>query len=544
MIKLQGSEEYYPTPEKLLDAITFNVDWEKVETLLEPSAGTGNICEYLRKERTKIKRYSRYGVIQEYEFKYIPEIEIDCIEIEPEFRAILKDKGFRIVHNDFLTYETCKHYDMILMNPPFNVGARHLLKAIELQEQTGGEIICILNAETIKNPYTHERQDLQSKLAKYQAEVKYYEKAFAESDRPTEVEVAAVRMIVPKREYESRIYEELREKEYEVHAESEPSYEVSEQDIVKMFVSLYKREVEWGLRLYQEYCAMKKNCLDGISQVEVKIRSGECGSEYKFSVNDYIKYVRGKYWEKLFRHPRITGRLTSNLQSEYLSQIDKLSAYDFSYWNIKTIQEELSRRLVSGVESSILELFEELSYEHSYDEDLKHNIHYYNGWKTNSAWKINRKVIIPLRVHTDNQFLNPNLHRAVCKLADIEKVLNYLDNGETCGTDIESELREADRSGNFRKIQLKYFEVTFYKKGTCHLTFRDERLLKKFNIYGSQGKHWLPKEYGKRKYEEMSFDERAVIESFEGKDSYEETLRESEYYLSMKSPLMLEAGEA
>ena len=36
--------------------------------------------------------------------------------------------------------------------------------------------------------------------------------------------------------------------------------------------------------------------------------------------------------------------------------------------------------------------------------------------------------------------------------------------------------------------------------------------------------------------------ERAVIESFEGKESYEETLRESDYYLSMKSPLMLEAG--
>ena len=56
MLKITGSEDYYPTPEKLLDEITAGLEWEKIETLLEPSAGTGNICEYLKKERTKIKR--------------------------------------------------------------------------------------------------------------------------------------------------------------------------------------------------------------------------------------------------------------------------------------------------------------------------------------------------------------------------------------------------------------------------------------------------------------------------------------------------------
>lgn len=528
MIKLQGSEDYYPTPEKLFHEITKKVDWGQIESVLEPSAGTGHIAEYL----LKAKEDWRYGGLYRR-----GEIDIDCIEIEPEFRAILKDKGFRVVHDDFLTYDTYKHYDLIVMNPPFSAGARHLLKAISVQEKTGGEISCILNAETIRNPYTQERQLLQSQLGKYQADIEYYEKAFAESENPTEVEVAVVRVQIPEPEYESRIYETLREKEYEIPEATESGYELSERDLVKMFISLYDREIEWGLNLYREYTELTKKCLDGISQVELKIRSGEYGSDYKFSVNGYIRYVRSKYWEKLFRHPRITGRLTSNLQSEYLSQINKLSEYDFSYWNIKSIQEEMSRRLVSGMESSIVELFEELSYEHSYDEDLKHNIHYYNGWKTNSAWKINRKVIIPLRVHTDNRFLNPNLHRAVSKLADIEKVLNYLDNGETCGTDIESELRESERSGNFRKIQLKHFEVTFYKKGTCHLTFRDERLLKKFNIYGSQCKHWLPYGYGKQKYEDMSEEEQSVIESFEGKESYEETLRESQYYL-------FEAGRA
>ena len=102
-------------------------------------------------------------------------------------------------------------------------------------------------------------------------------------------------------------------------------------------------------------------------------------------------------------------------------------------------------------------------------------------------------------------------------------------------------LREADLYRNYRKIQLKYFEVTFYKKGTCHLTFTNERLLKKFNIFGSQGKHWLPYDYGKRRYEEMSAEEQTVIESFEGRESYNETLQESQYYLCGSQVLMLSA---
>lgn len=60
------------------------------------------------------------------------------------------------------------------MNPPFNKGDQHLLKAMELMKGTGGQIICILNAETIKNPYSLYRQDLKNKLEKYEAEIEYH----------------------------------------------------------------------------------------------------------------------------------------------------------------------------------------------------------------------------------------------------------------------------------------------------------------------------------------------------------------------------------
>lgn len=87
------------------------------------------------------------------------------------------------------------------------------------------------------------------------------------------------------------------------------------------------------------------------------------------------------------------------------------------------------------------------------------------------------------------------------------------------------------KSGQTRDIECKYFNLTFYKKGTCHITFTNERLLKKFNIFGSQRKGWLPKGYAKRRYEEMNTKEQSVIESFEGRESYNESLMDAQYYL-------------
>ena len=75
------------------------------------------------------------------------------------------------------------------------------------------------------------------------------------------------------------------------------------------------------------------------------------------------------------------------------------------------------------------------------------------------------------------------------------------------------------------------------------MTFTNERLLKKLNIFGSQREGWLPKGYARRKYEEMSAEEQSVIESFEGGESYEASVKKSEYYLfdAVRSMQMLTA---
>ena len=143
-----------------------------------------------------------------------------------------------------------------------------------------------------------------------------------------------------------------------------------------------------------------------------------------------------------------------------------------------------------------------------------------------------KKVILPYM----NAFsswggeFDPN-YQIKSQLADIEKALNYLDGGLTDSRDMELCLRAAQETGQTRKIQLKYFYVTFYKKGTCHIEFINEDLLKKLNIFGSQQKKWLPPGYGKKTYIEMEPEEKAVIDEFEGKDNYEKTIQKQDYFI-------------
>ena len=117
------AEEFYPTPKSLLEKITVGVDWGKVNSVLEPSAGKGDIADYIME-----KRQSRF----------YNETDIDCVEIDPDLQCVLKGKKYRVVHDDFLTFNTYKKYDLIFMNPPFSNGATHLLKALDMQKSGGG----------------------------------------------------------------------------------------------------------------------------------------------------------------------------------------------------------------------------------------------------------------------------------------------------------------------------------------------------------------------------------------------------------------------
>lgn len=571
----EARKGFYPTPPSVADILLADVDWYKVGTVLEPSAGKGDLlrsairlalgeCSYneycgeyhrsaFEADAVEIDPYLRSIVRYELGGEKLKEIAIriseidrttreDTPEVKAERKALMREKAFlkaatvRLVHDDFLTMDTRKSYDLIIMNPPFANGDEHLLKAIEMQRRTGGEIRCILNAETLLNPYTNRRKVLQAQLAEIGAEVSFIDGAFLGAERQTDVSIAIVKASLPKVEYESNIYNRLREAAEMEEMEPEEVTDLAVTDFLELIVSQYKVEVDAGLELIREYQALKPRIGSAIT-----LTIGDKDKYSPLNLNGYVKCVRQMYWEKLFSNPQFMAKLTSNLKDKYRGMVGKMGDYDFSLFNIQQIMTEMNAELAQGVQDTIVALFDRLTEQYSWYPEMQKNIHYYNGWKTNKVHKINSKVILPIHGLTADPYWSRdtiNVRKAEETIGDIEKVFDFLDGNMTADVDLHGVLERANEEKQTKNIPCKYFSVTLYKKGTMHIKFHSQELVDRFNVYCCRKKNWLPPNYGKTAYTDLTAEEKAVIDGFDGdgtegsgEKAYREVCAKSAYYL-------------
>ena len=112
--------------------------------------------------------------------------------------------------------------------------------------------------------------------------------------------------------------------------------------------------------------------------------------------------------------------------------------------------------------------------------------------------------------------------------------MNYLDRGETyCHIPVDGAVRRAN-GVNSNKASFTYFDCVFYKKGTCHIKFKPNavRIIDRLNIFAGQRKNWLPPVYGKKHYQDMTPEEQAVIDEFQGEAAYESVLSDPSMLIS------------
>ena len=521
---------FYPTPPHLVQKMLGKVDFRKVDSMLEPSAGKGDLAI-----PTSEKWKSARGWYTEREKSEHP-ADMDCIEIDPNLRAILKDKGLRVVHDDFLTYSTMKRYSMIIMNPPFEDAARHILKAISLLKPEG-QLVALCNAETIRNPFSNERNLLIRMLG--DAQIDYLPGEFLDAERKTDVETALISFRAPAADLDdSLILDRLRPAHKYVDMAPEESAALSKADFVEAIIDRYNYEVESGIHLLREYRAVSR-VLSGSGRsygCELTLEMGRG----EVSEDRWVRSVRHKYWSMLFASPQFVAQLTTNLQESLYNRVAELEDYEFSYFNIKEIMIQMNAHVSDGVESTIMNLFDDWTRKYHWDENAP-NRHYFDGWKTNDAFAVNRKVILPLRGYTDwGSRIEPEFHAYNVreKLSDIEKVFNYLDGGRTPEKNLIDVLLEAEKTGNTRNLDSKYFRLTFYKKGTCHIEFKNMDLLAKFNIFAARGKNWLPPSFGRKRYNDLSAEEKRTVDSFmneKGGKKYDAVCAHADYFLAAGS---------
>lgn len=532
---------FYPTPPALCDKMLEGIDFLLVESILEPSAGKGDLAQKVFEHwrRDNFRKVGRDAPIGK--------CNMDCIEIDPDLRHILRGRGLRVVHDDFLTYDTYKRYSLVVMNPPFDRGADHLMKAIELQERHGGGIVCLLNAETLRNPHSYKRQRLARLLEEHGAAITFLEGAFLQAERRTDVEIALVKLTIPAVEKESVILSGLRAWEGRRQEQPEVTDTLARTNYIDAILERFQLEAEAGTRMIEEYQALRPYIMRSVTTQHslpiLELHIGTQSQEEDATVNGYLELLRKRYWEALFEHPEFCKKVTTNVLTDLRAQVEELRHFDFTHYNILTIQQQMNERLIQGVEQTILALFEDWTYKYHYGDGTK-NRQYFDGWRTNEAYKVGKRVIFPLWAWSQWNGYYPNSYDVVQRIADIEKTFDYLEGTVAERTDIEAIFKAARENSESRKIPLKYFTVTFYKKGTCHVEFTNLDVLHKFNLFGCQRKGWLPPAYGKRRYQDMDAAEQAVVDSFEGQESYRRVMERADYFLVEPRLLELEMGGA
>lgn len=600
----EAAKGFYPTPPALADKLLAGIEWAYIETVLEPSAGKGDLVKAVA-QKACANRYNH-------------PINVDCVETDPYLRSILEYEfwgehedeilGRRkqldekeswdptinakrrlppmeaaekrrleqeynwlhnlsapVVHDDFLTFQSRKRYDLIVMNPPFADGDLHLLKAIELQKRYGGQIRCLLNAETLLNPYTNRRKVLANQLGELGADVEYIEGGFAQGERATDVTVALIKIAIPQVKEDSGIFQRLSEA---AHIDEEAAPDIADMavaDFLGQIVSRFNVEVDAGLELIREYRNMRPYLLDSFDKedkfgfttltlcVGDPSRSGGTGSVP--SVNKFLGLVRRKYWTALFRNKEFVGKLTSNLREKYTGLVGQMAKYDFTLFNIQKIAAQMNAEINQGVQDTIVALFDKMTEKYTWYPEMEKNIHYFNGWKTNKAHKLGMKVILPTHGAFADLYWSKdafNVREAESEISDIEKVFDYLDGSAAAAADLHGVLLRACEQGQTRNIPCKYFDVTLYKKGTMHIKFHSQELVDRFNIYCCRHKGWLPPSYGKARYSNMQAEEKAVVDAFHGdgqdgsgEKGYNLVMARPGYYLAepaQELPLLMEGA--
>lgn len=464
-------ETFFPTPGKAIDKMVQPLMTEiggrrylSGMAFLEPSAGKGDICDH-------ITRY--YGVKPD---------AVYCIEKNPELQMILRGKKYRVIDSDFLTYADRLNFDVILMNPPFDEGVKHLLKAWEVIRN--GRIVCLLNAESIRNPYSAERKVLAGLIEAF-GEVEYIGAAFKDAERPTNVEVAIVRLQKETQgssvgfdgagmDFDKRVDEEQFQANPLAHA-----------DILESLVSQYDHAaalLQQQHSLSQQYAYYVKGIID--------TRYDDHGKP-ELSLNEQLTNLKARFWQYVFNKTKLGNATTSNFRAKFQEFTQQTAQLAFSRANIFAVlglffenRDAILQECIEGVFNTATGYHEK-------------NVIHTEGWKTNKSWRINSRIIIPNCLYHDARFDHWSLnYNRQDFLNDLDKALGFISgkkfdeirNLYTVLNERQTQLNRGLIPDYAEPFESEYFKIRSFKKGTLHLDFKDADLLARLNIAAAAGR--------------------------------------------------------
>lgn len=410
---------------------------------------------------------------------------IDVLEEQEKTKAELLEKDYKLVGQDILGYETLTEYDCIIANLLSPNAFNQLTKVVELAEKQvckDCQMVCLLESKMIKNLNDDEKKVFQFLITKYEGEVEF------ESELG-EFTIVSLKKLKPSNQsnYLDKMiaYSNRSEaNEYALIIPNSNDGEYKVEDIVLL------------VKLYQEHVKRLKAACTSLTDLDIfedyvwdrtNIRSYH-GFE-RLSVNLYIatEKIRLKYWEKILKTEKFNQVLTCKAREELQKKMRALGSVEITAENIYNMLVSLAQNKKT-IFTEALELFFDSVTSYNMNEFSK-NTQYYNGWKTNDAFKINKKIIIPMYGETYYYRWEP-------------------DDFETCSWSIKEQVNDIlkilslvspNPAGEWEQIGTYEFEnnllrFKFFKKGTLHIWFKDLQALAKLNYMVGQAKKWLPSE--------------------------------------------------
>lgn len=463
------NSDFYPTPapviRKMLEPFIEQID-NMQRHILEPSAGKGDILDYINARRYRYSGEPLY-----------------CCESDPELAATLAGKGHRVLAHDFLTFSPSHIFDLIIMNPPFSDGASHLLHAWQILDH--GDIVCLLNAETIQKTYSAERRLIAEIIAKH-GSVEMLGQVFKTAERRTDVEIALVRL--HKDAKPGTWFADAVDQETTQTMQSENTGEVALKDDIGAMVQAY----EASKRAFASVWKARNDVARYLSAVGGLTKHKEHTSEQDFlayacslgnpvaAYNFFVETMRRNAWDTVFTRVGVQDKVTGKVRNDF-ERMRAENGFDFTERNIVALLDGLMLNRGQIMQDCINEAFDLMTAYH------KENRVHIEGWVTNDRWMVNRKVILPYAVEAGWKRGFRAAYRAQAMLDDIDKACCFL-----AGKSFDTILTMVKSIEQAQETESEFFRLKSHKKGTLHLTFKDVQLWERFNATAVDGKNWLP----------------------------------------------------
>lgn len=356
------SKDFFPTPQEVIKEMLVGISVSD-KYVYDPSSGKGDILKYCKRRGA-----TALG----------SEINEDLYKISSTHA--------KMIATDFLEVQRVdiSHVDYIIMNPPFSADIKHILHAWDIAP-SGCEIRTLCNSSTLDTG-TNNVNKLAS-IVTANGKLRELGSCFMDSERKTSVEVSMISLKKP--EIEEEDWSEYFDKaEY---AESE-EYGVMPHDSITEIVGRYVGSLKM-FKTVEEMSDKINDMMSPINPAKISFGCTKQDPSYRsvstLSFNEFKIELQKSAWTTVFSKMKMGKYMTEALKEKINKFVEQQSETPFTVKNIFAMLQFIHEGQAGRMDEVLVEVFDTLTKHYS------DNRHFVEGWKTNSHYMINQKVIVP-----------------------------------------------------------------------------------------------------------------------------------------------------